>query len=185
MDRPTPDTTSDTESGTDRGQTVPASRRNLLAFLIPAVLVVAADLGTKRLVFADQYAWEDWALIEPVTNTGIAWGLGGDYPLLVIGITLLVVPGLIWLFWARIRHRACLAEAIAWGAMIGGALGNAWDRVLFFFELDASVQGVRDFIAIDLGFYRWPTFNLADAALTCGVITVFCIWSFWEHRSGS
>ena len=95
-----------------------------------------------------------------VWNRGVSFGLLGDAglaPYLMAGIAGLVVIGLVvWL--ARVAQRL-LAGSI--GLIIGGALGNIIDRLRF--------GAVADFVDLHAGGYHWPTFNVADAAITVGV----------------
>ena len=58
--------------------------------------------------------------------------------------------------------------------MIGGAIGNLLDRI--------SSGAVTDFIAIYLGSYRWPDFNVADSAITIGAVLLL-LDAFREHRA--
>jgi len=97
-----------------------------------------------------------------VWNRGISLGLfqagsdGGRY--LLITLTSVVTIGLIvWFFRALEKHLH-----IALGFIIGGSLGNIWDR----FEYGA----VADFIHLFWGGYSFYVFNLADSAITLGVI---------------
>jgi signal peptidase II len=93
-------------------------------------------------------------------NTGAAFSLfARSGP--VLG---LVVIGVIALIFFSLRNAGTLAEAIALGLVLGGALGNFSDRL---FRGDGIIDGgVVDFI--DFSFF--PTFNVADSAVTIGVI---------------
>jgi signal peptidase II len=51
------------------------------------------------------------------------------------------------------------------GLLVAGAIGNVVDRL-------RSAQGVVDFIEVGVGSYRWPTFNVADSAITVGAIAL-------------
>jgi signal peptidase II len=51
------------------------------------------------------------------------------------------------------------------GLLVAGAVGNVVDRL-------RSAQGVVDFIEVGIGSYRWPTFNVADSAITVGAIAL-------------
>jgi signal peptidase II len=51
------------------------------------------------------------------------------------------------------------------GLLVSGAVGNVVDRL-------RSAQGVVDFIEVGVGGYRWPTFNVADSAITVGAIAL-------------
>jgi signal peptidase II len=78
--------------------------------------------------------------------------------LIVIGVIILIVVSL--------RDAGSLGEAIGLGLVLGGALGNLTDRV---FRGDGLMDGaVVDFI--DFSFF--PTFNMADSAITVGVIVL-------------
>jgi lipoprotein signal peptidase len=94
-------------------------------------------------------------------NTGVTFGMfresAAEAVWLLVAIKLVVV-GLLgrWLWRTRLR-----GEAVGLGLVIGGALGNVLDRVR---------QGaVTDFVDAHYGGWHWPTFNLADAAIVCGV----------------
>lgn len=117
--------------------------------------------GTAPVYFAGQ-----WGFFEYVENPGAAWNiLSGAhesfrYPFFfVVGI---VAMTLMLIYYFRAGPQDTLRR-VALAFVIGGALGNFLDRV--------RLRYVIDFIVVDLGsFYRWPTFNVADAAISIGVI---------------
>ncbi|WP_246389357.1 signal peptidase II [Microvirga mediterraneensis] len=144
------------------------------AHLTSALLAVAAA------AFVDQIT--KWLILEVVMqpprvipivpffnltlgyNTGISFGLMKtvfeDYPLALTGVTLLIVGFL--LLWAR--RASSHLEAVAFGLVSGGALGNALDRIR---------QGaVTDFLDVYVGTWHWPTFNIADVAIVLGAIVL-------------
>ena len=96
-----------------------------------------------------------------VWNRGVTFGLlnstGWSSQLLLAGVALLVVGALgVWL------HRAESAvTAVALGAVAGGAIGNVIDRMRY--------GAVVDFIHFHIGNWSWYVFNVADAAIVCGV----------------
>ena len=55
---------------------------------------------------------------------------------------------------------------VACGAVVGGAIGNMIDRIM--------LGEVIDFVDLSLGVYHWPAFNVADSAITLGVL-VLCL----------
>jgi signal peptidase II len=63
---------------------------------------------------------------------------------------------------------------LALGLVAGGAAGNLIDRV-------RSERGVVDFLDVGIGALRWPTFNLADIAVSCGAIAL--VISMWREDS--
>ncbi len=138
-------------------------------WFVPALLVVLiADQVTKVWIFSLPHASLPFWL-DHHRNTGVAWGIGNQMPLVVTLVTLVLLPLLTWVWWKQFR--TCGAwENLAFGAVLGGALGNAIDRVLTQW---GPLHGVRDFLVVDLNIiginYVWPTFNIADAGISGGV----------------
>jgi len=100
--------------------------------------------------------------IVMVWNRGISFGLfnAGDAAAqrwILIGLSLVIVAVLlVWLWRAEKR-----LLGVAIGLVVGGAIGNVVDRLRF--------GAVADFLSFHLGEYYWPAFNVADAAIVCGV----------------
>jgi lipoprotein signal peptidase len=97
-------------------------------------------------------------------NRGITFGLfnGQDTisAVLLVAVALAVVAALV--VWLRRAESPLVAAAI--GAIAGGAIGNVVDRVRF--------GAVVDFIHAHIGDWQWYVFNVADAAIVCGVATL-------------
>jgi len=123
--------------------------------------VVALDQFTKHLVATDFVPGESRILIPHVLwltyvqNVHGAFGLFGSRPWLLIGMALIVLA----VFWLSFRDSAARSRLvrIAFGGIVGGAIGNIVDRFHY--------QYVIDFI--DLRW--WPVFNVADSCITVGV----------------
>jgi signal peptidase II len=95
-------------------------------------------------------------------NTGVSFGLFGGAaaawkPWALSGLALAVSAGL--LYWLARQPERLLALAV--GSIVGGALGNALDRL--------RQPGVVDFLDFHLAGWHWPAFNLADSAIFLGV----------------
>ncbi|HEX6229100.1 MAG TPA: signal peptidase II [Solirubrobacterales bacterium] len=123
-------------------------------------LVVAIDQGCKALVEANLYPGEQVDVLGPLAltlahNRGVAFGLAGDGGGVLVGVAIASLVFIGWLF-ARESTRPGMWVAI--GLLTGGALGNLADRVR-----DGAVTDYVDFLA-------WPPFNLADVAITVGVV---------------
>ena len=103
-------------------------------------------------------------------NSGAAFGLGpGLAPLLVVvGIVLVVAM----LGFGR-AATSTLAGTVALGLVLGGAVGNLVDRLL-----RQHGGAVVDFV--DLQW--WPVFNVADAAISCGVVVLLVVSWRGTHR---
>jgi signal peptidase II len=98
-----------------------------------------------------------------VYNPGAAFGLHfGTYSREIF--TVLTLGALVLLYRLyRETAAADLARVIAISLVTGGALGNLLDRL-------RSSRGVVDFVDVGIGTSRWPTFNVADMAISCGAI---------------
>jgi signal peptidase II len=123
-------------------------------------VVVALDQAAKAIVEANLYPGEHVDVLGPVGltlahNNGVAFGLAGDGGGLLVAFALASLLFIGWLF-ARDPTRPWMWVAV--GLLAGGALGNVADRV--------RAEAVTDYIDI----FSWPPFNLADVAITLGVL---------------
>jgi signal peptidase II len=141
-------------------------RQRTLALLVPGLAacgaVVALDQGTKALAtsLVDQGSRVEvlpFLAFENVRNKGVAFGLGGDISAALIAATIVLLVGLLVFLALRDSNGGWLVWLPA-ALLLGGALGNLADRV--------RDGAVIDFIDLPL----WPTFNLADVAITVGVL---------------
>jgi lipoprotein signal peptidase len=158
----------------------------LWAFAGPLLAVAVVDLASKSYLFSrysegDDLAW--WC--ELAWNPGVAWGIGGSAPTIVLALTLVLIPVLVAVWWFGYRRESRWAN-IAFGLIMGGAVGNAHDRVMTALVGEAGgYKGVRDFIRIDLRLlridYTWPNFNVADSAITIGFVLLLLLP--WISRS--
>jgi signal peptidase II len=114
--------------------------------------------------------------LEYTQNTGVAFSmLQGQAVLFLFVAAALGVIG--WLYW-RVRETAGLAIKLTFGLILGGALGNNL--------VDRLRQGyVVDFIHFQIpGRFDWPVFNLADSAISVGVVALaFLLWRGVPERS--
>ncbi len=132
-----------------------------------AIATLILDQVSKFWLFAMPDArFPAW--IELHYNTGIAWSGFSQHPHLVAASTVVLIPILAWVWWRWYRPLG-RTENLAFGAILGGAVGNAIDRCIL--TPAGLALGVRDFIHVDLGFWPcnpWPTFNIADSGITVG-----------------
>ena len=143
-------------------------------FYIIALLVVILDqagkhLVLKRLAFGLSIpVFKNVLYITPVENQGGAFGLFQSWAGLLTLLTVAFVIAIVVL----VRRRAILPAlvGIGLGLQLGGALGNLVDRVRFGY--------VVDFI----NFRVWPVFNIADAAITAGLLLLAYYLFFCEGR---
>ncbi len=115
-----------------------------------------------------------------VENTGIAFGLFQNYNGLLHILTPIAFVLLIVIVYKQFAELAMDSwYLLIFGLLIGGALGNVSNRILYGY--------VIDFIDVFIGSYNWPTFNIADSALTVGEVILVVKLFFWktpqEHKS--
>jgi len=134
-----------------------------------ALFVVLLDRWTKRLVAAHIAMYTHiqvipgFLRITHTENTGAAFSLFADSPshwktAMLISfsvVAMIVVSVQLWK-----QSRALTMTGIALSLILGGAVGNLWDRV-------ASGR-VVDFLLFYVKSYQWPVFNLADSAIVVG-----------------
>lgn len=157
-------------------KTLPDRLRHWLPLLAIAAGVILFDQITKAYVVAHLGYRESWMPIEAIApffrfthirNTGAAFGLFPDGGTIFL-IIALVVSALILYFYRQLPRGQWLFR-FALGLQLGGALGNAIDRVR---------QGyVVDFLHVEF----WPVFNVADSAVVVGVL-LFAVEMWREDR---
>ena len=107
-----------------------------------------------------------------IWNTGIGFGLlSFDTNLIYNLITTLI--GLVIITLIMIGIKSELSEKVIFSIIVGGALGNFYDRMVF--------KAVPDFIDLHYGNFHWFTFNVADIFITIGVIA-FLIKGFFLKK---
>lgn len=138
-----------------------------------AVLVFAADLLAKALAFGRIAPGEIVTVVPGLLNLrlsenrGALFGMGQGWGGLFVVFTIVAVVGILWAQWKYGRASRLLTVSMA--VLLGGALGNLYDRV--------RLGVVRDFIDLHAGPYHWPTFNVADMGITVGCALII-LYSF-------
>lgn len=144
-------------------------RSTIVAVAIVAAAVIALDQITKALVTASIDRGDAIDVIGPLRltltyNDGIAFGLAGGGGIFVILLSMVALVAL-GAFIATAPDKP--GTWLAGGLILGGALGNLTDRL--------RIGHVTDFILLP----SWPAFNLADAAITVGVVLL--AWTVIRH----
>jgi lipoprotein signal peptidase len=152
--------------------------------LAMALLVLMADQASKWWILEVlQLERLRQVVLLPVLNLTMVWNYGvtfglltgfGEWgPLILAAVALAVVMALmVWLHRAETRM-----VAIAIGAIAGGAIGNVIDR----FRFGAVVDFLHAHIETRWGDLSWYVFNVADAAIVCGVAALV-VDSLWSPR---
>ncbi len=151
---------------------------------IIAFFVFLIDFLSKQLVTNLMKLNQDISIIPNffslnyVQNTGAAWSILKDQRILLLIITVIVL-----FLISKHLHKENLSkpEEIAFGIILGGILGNLFDRLFY--------QYVIDFLSFNFFGYQYPIFNLADTFIVCGVIFLIIITirkeSHGKNRSSS
>lgn len=162
-----------------------STTRARVAHFLLALLVVLLDRWTKHVV-AVKIAMYSHVQIIPgffrlthTENTGAAFSLFADSPshwktALLIGfsaVAMVIVSILLWK-----QSRPLTSTGIALSLILGGAVGNLWDRV-------ASGR-VIDFLLFYVKQYQWPVFNLADSCIVIGACLLVLEILFHKSPAG-
>ena len=139
-----------------------------LPFAAIAILIYVADQASKLLIVTNLRPYEsipESGLIRLtyVTNSGSAFGLLQGQTMFLILVSIIGVMGVLFYYRANGRESALLRYSLA--LLLGGALGNLTDRL---------IRGaVVDFISVQMwGDFYFPTFNVADSALSVGLFAL-------------
>jgi len=167
-----------------------------VALFFGAILcVLAVDLASKSLAFErlgpwpvrlDRHESDDPEAIPPhrsvevipgvlhlrlTTNTGAVFGIGKGGQSFFVAVSIVAVVAVVWMFWTG--PPGAWGYHLGLGLLLGGALGNLYDRVRY--------DAVRDLLWLFPGTGIWPwIFNVADAALMVGVGLVLV--ETWRHE---
>lgn len=144
-------------------------------FVLLALIVAALDLWSKQAAFGLVGLGErplpvvrGFFYLSHVRNEGGVFGVAQGRAWFFAAFSLAAVVFIVWMFLAHGGASRMLTIALA--LVFGGAIGNLYDRI--------ALRYVRDFL--DFRFWGWPypTFNVADAAITAGV-GMLIVLSFW------
>jgi len=146
--------------------------RQKAGFLLVALAVLALDQWSKWLVEVHLPHLSSVRVIPGllnfthVRNTGVAFGLfasggGGDVHAVALSLVGALALGVVLIYFWRTPARDQLL-LVALALVLGGAIGNLTDRV--------AGGAVTDFIDVYVSTYHWHTFNVADSAITIGLL---------------
>ncbi len=163
------------------------SRAALRSFyLMVSAVVIVLDRLTKVFVarhvelnIGSVQVIPNFFSITHVENTGAAFSLFAEWPQrvrvpLLVGFSTVAMFVVCYLLWNAAAKFTWSGLALA--LILGGALGNLYDRLLF--------GRVTDFLHFYIGPHIWPDFNLADSAIVCGA-ALLLIDLIFDGRAGS
>jgi len=180
----------------DRPAPIPPTPIRYLRFWIPCAGILILDQLSKWLVASslpfNTYFW-NWGsdpvpvidglwYVVHIGNEGAAWGILSGYGWL---LALIAVGALCFIYW--FRHEIGLQThrvQYCFGLLCGGIVGNLIDRALHGHVIDFIDVHIPSIEWIGFTGYRWPAFNIADAAISSGVIGYILI-TMWPNRQPS
>ena len=153
-------------------------KKENIFFFIFIILIFYLDRFTKQKILQkyndDIFYVNDYINFDLIWNTGIGFGLLSTNSLLVYNsVTLLI--GIVILFLVYILAISEKVDKLIYSIIVGGALGNFYDRVTF--------NAVPDFIDLHYGNFHWFTFNLADIFITIGILIFIIKGNFVKNKN--
>ena len=139
-------------------------KENILMFFL-IILIFFLDRYSKTFILSNLNEnliyINDFINFDLIWNTGIGFGFLSSSSSLIYNI-ISVIVGIIVIALVFISLKSDKFDKTVFSLIIGGALGNFYDRIFF--------KAVPDFIDIHYGNFHWFTFNIADIFITIGVI---------------
>lgn len=136
--------------------------------LVVALVVLVLDLVSKRWVEAKLFSGEQIPLTN-FFNLVLAYNAGAAFSFLSDAggwqrwfFSLIAAVASVLIVYLLRKHAADRLFCIALSLILGGALGNLWDRI--------TMGHVVDFLDFHVGGYHWPAFNVADSAIFLGAM---------------
>lgn len=133
-----------------------------------AVVVFGLDQLVKYIVRTTMAVnqmipiWPHVLVLDYIRNPGAAWGMLGHARYFLIVVALIVIAAVVYV---QSKYRPKIGYQIGLGLVLGGALGNLMDRIVY--------GNVTDYIYFQM--INFPVFNLADSAITIGVIFILLL----------
>ncbi len=139
-------------------------RENIFYLIIIGIIFFLDRISKSKVLnnFNENiYFINDFINLDLIWNTGIGFGiLSTDSSLLYNFVSIVVLIIIFILLFMAIKSKT--SEKIIFSVIIGGALGNLYDRLLY--------NAVPDFIDLHYNNFHWFTFNVADIFITIGII---------------
>lgn len=152
----------------------------MYGYYIIALIIILIDQLTKWIVVKSMELGESITVIDNFfyltshRNRGAAWGILQGQMVFFYIVTIIVILGVIYYMQKYARNDKLLAIGLSF--VLGGAFGNFIDRVFR--------QEVVDFFDFYIFNYNFPIFNVADSALTVGVVFVIIATILDERKKG-
>ena len=144
---------------------------SLFVFLLD---ILSKNFIQKKIIYGEQVEITSFLSLVHFQNTGAAFSFlsdqGGWQRYFLIAISLLAV---LYIPWLINQYKKNILIVIGLLLILGGAIGNLYDRISYGY--------VIDFIYLHIAEFYWPAFNVADSAISIGVL-LFLYGSFKNYK---
>ena len=144
---------------------------SLFVFLLD---ILSKNFIQKKIIYGEQVEITSFLSLVHFQNTGAAFSFlsdqGGWQRYFLIAISLLAV---LYIPWLINQYKKNILIVIGLLLILGGAIGNLYDRISYGY--------VIDFVYLHIGEFYWPAFNVADSAISLGVL-LFLYGSFKNYK---
>jgi len=144
---------------------------SLFVFLLD---ILSKNFIQKKIIYGEQVEITSFLSLVHFQNTGAAFSFlsdqGGWQRYFLIAISLLAV---LYIPWLMNQYKKNILIVIGLLLILGGAIGNLYDRISYGY--------VIDFIYLHIAEFYWPAFNVADSAISLGVL-LFLYGSFKNYK---
>ena len=144
---------------------------SLFVFLLD---ILSKNFIQKKIIYGEQVEITSFLSLVHFQNTGAAFSFlsdqGGWQRYFLIAISLLAV---LYIPWLINQYKKNILIVIGLLLILGGAIGNLYDRINYGY--------VIDFIYLHIAEFYWPAFNVADSAISLGVL-LFLYGSFKNYK---
>jgi signal peptidase II len=144
---------------------------SLFVFLLD---ILSKNFIQKKIIYGEQVEITSFLSLVHFQNTGAAFSFlsdqGGWQRYFLIAISLLAV---LYIPWLINQYKKNILIVIGLLLILGGAIGNLYDRINYGY--------VIDFIYLNFAEFYWPAFNVADSAISVGVL-LFLYGSFKSYK---
>ena len=144
---------------------------SLFVFLLD---ILSKNFIQKKIIYGDQVEITSFLSLVHFQNTGAAFSFlsdqGGWQRYFLIAISLLAI---LYIPWLINQYKKNILIVVGLLLILGGAIGNLYDRISYGY--------VIDFIYLHINEFYWPAFNVADSAISLGVL-LFLYGSFKSYK---
>ena len=160
----------------DKGNSI-FNKKNFICLLLITVVFILDRISKLEIIDKqinnNVIYVNDFINFELIWNTGIGFGLLSSSSSLIYNLLTALIGGII-IFLIYLLVSLKFLDKILFSIIIGGALGNVYDRIVYY--------AVPDFIDIHYKNFHWFTFNIADIFITVGILLLILKDVFFKHE---